>query len=109
MEFHLKYTNIEPAEDIKDYVQRRISPLEKLLSGASAIHVWFEVGRLTRHHQEGKIWYAECQLQLPGKRNFRATATREDLFPAIDEVKDELERILRNSKEKHRKNLRKSF
>lgn len=109
MEFHLKYTNIEPAEDIKDYIQKRILSLEKLLPGVAEIDAWVEVGRTTRHHQEGKIWYAECQLQLPGKKSFRATATREDLLTAIDEVKDELERILRNSKEKYRNNLRKSF
>ena len=108
MELHLKYTNIEPVEDIKVYIQKRILPLEKLLLGVAEIHAWVEIGKITRHHKEGKIWYAECQLQLPGKKSFRATATREDLFIAIDEVKNELERILRNSKEKYRNNLRKS-
>lgn len=107
MELHLKYTNIEPAEDIKAYIQKRILPLEKLSLGVAEIHAWVEVGKTTRHHQEGKIWYAECQLQLPGKKSFRATATREGLFAAIDEVREELERILRNSKEKHRSKIRK--
>lgn len=106
MEIHLKYTNIEPEERIKECVERKITPVGKLLSGAAALHAWVEVGRITRHHKEGKVWYAECQLKLPSKQSFYATSTQDNIFSAIDKVKDELERIIHSFKERQKSKLR---
>jgi ribosomal subunit interface protein len=54
-----------------------------------------EIGKTTKHHKNGKIFYAEINLELP-HRLLRATVEAEDLYEAIDRVKEELEReILR--------------
>ncbi|MDP2926848.1 MAG: HPF/RaiA family ribosome-associated protein [bacterium] len=117
MDFHIKFTNLEPDERIKNLVQKKIGSLDKFLDkaeterpglGPLSVHAWIELAKTTEHHKEGRIWYAECDIIMPGKRHFRATSTNYDLEAAIDEVKEELERILRNSKEKRRNNLRKS-
>lgn len=57
-----------------------------------------EIGKVTLHHQKGPWFYAECQMYLPG-RTLRATAERENLKLAICEVKDELQRQLKQYKQ----------
>lgn len=63
------------------------------------VEAWVEVGKESRHHKKGDIFRAECQMRFPGK-SLRSTAQREDLKLAITEVKDELQRQLKQSKEK---------
>ena len=106
MEIHLKYTNIEPDGRIEEYIAKKITPLGKLLSGAAALHAWVEVGRITRHHKEGKVWYAECQIKLPSKQSFYVNSTQNNIFFAIDEVREGLERIIHTFKERQKSKLR---
>ncbi|KKU18820.1 MAG: hypothetical protein UX30_C0025G0005 [Candidatus Saccharibacteria bacterium GW2011_GWA2_46_10] len=106
MDFHTKFTNLKPDERIKNLVQKKIGSLDRFLDKASVVHAWVEVGKTTEHHKEGRVWYAECQLKMPGKKSFRATATCEDLATAIDEVKEELYLLLKKEKEKRINNLK---
>lgn len=107
MDIHLKYTNIEATPAINDYVEEKIGSLEELIQDieakeplmGDAIHAWVEVGKSDRHHQKGKVWYAECQMRLPGK-SIRAVSNHYALTAAIDEVKDELRRLIQEYKEK---------
>ena len=107
MEIHIKYTNIQPNQDLKSYIGQRLGFLDKLAVPAhfgkkelgETVHAWVEIGKVTRHHRQGLVWYAECNIRWPGK-NLRATSTNYDLGAAIDEVKDDIELILRKTKEK---------
>ncbi len=101
MEIHIKYTNFEVTAEIKEFLQKKLGFLVKLGLPAVA-HAWVEVGRVTRHHQQGLVWYAECDIKMPGKKSFRATSTNYDLGAALDEVKDELEMVFQKTKEKYR-------
>ncbi|MBU4351219.1 hypothetical protein KKH63_02715, partial [Patescibacteria group bacterium] len=47
-----------------------------------------------------KVWYAECELKIPGKNSVRSTSTNYDLGIALEEVKDDISRLLRNEKDK---------
>jgi ribosome-associated translation inhibitor RaiA len=51
------------------------------------------------HHQKGPVFWAECQMRFP-KRSLRSTAQSENLKTAINEVKDELQRQLKQYKNK---------
>lgn len=107
MDIHIKYTNIQSSSAVEAYIHQKIGAFSKLIQdiernfeGASdALHVWVEVAKITRHHQKGKVFYAECQIGLPGK-SIRSEATQYDLHVAIDEVKDEMQRMLKQYKEK---------
>lgn len=101
MEIHLKYTNLEPSSELKTFIRDKLGFLEKLpLPVGKDIHAWIEIGRTTRHHRRGMVWYAECELRIPGQKSVRATSTNFDLGAAIDEVKDEIELLFQKTKEK---------
>jgi len=48
-----------------------------------------ELGRTTKHHKHGDIFRAEVNLNWSGQ-HFRTEAESNDLYVAIDEVKDKL-------------------
>jgi ribosome-associated translation inhibitor RaiA len=113
VDFHIKFTNLEPDERTKDYIREKVGSLGKLLEGVESeskdlgpvVHAWVEVAKTTRHHKEGQIWYAECQLKMP-RKSLRAESTRETLEAAIEEVKDDLGLILKKEKDKRETQLR---
>jgi ribosome-associated translation inhibitor RaiA len=60
-----------------------------------------ELSKPSFHHRKGpEAFYAEMNLQLPGKKLLRSEAYANDLRAAIDEVKEEFERELKKYKGK---------
>ena len=64
-----------------------------------------EVGRTTQHHKSGDIFRAEINLKLKGD-SLRAVREAEDLYAAIDQVKDEIVDLLTTHADKRRTLLR---
>lgn len=104
MKIDIKGTNMELTEAIKDYVNEKIGSLEKFFDNIVEARV--EVGKTSNHHQKGDIFRAEVNLDVPEKYVLRAEATREDLYMAINQVKDELQRQVKKYKEKMRGNVK---
>ena len=104
MQIDIKGTNLELTEAIKDYINEKIGSLEKYFDEILAARV--EVGVTTKHHQKGNIFRAEVNLEVPQKYILRAETEREDLYMAINEVKDDLQVQLKKYKEKMRGNIR---
>ncbi|HDQ22776.1 MAG TPA: ribosome-associated translation inhibitor RaiA [Candidatus Uhrbacteria bacterium] len=104
MQIHIKGTNLELTDAIKNYAHEKISSLEKFYDGVLIARV--EVGVTTKHHQKGNIFRAEANLEVPQKYNLRAEAEKEDLYMAINEVKDDLQRQIKKFKEKKRGNFK---
>ena len=102
MKIDIKGINLELTEAIKDYVNEKIGGLEKFYDKILVARV--DVGLTTKHHQKGNIFRAEVNLEVPQKHNLRAEAEREDLYMAINEVKDELQRQIKKFKDKMRNN-----
>jgi putative sigma-54 modulation protein len=93
MKINLQGKNIELTDAIKDYVLKRVTNLEKLLStleakGGEAL-VNFEVGKSTRHHKSGVVFHSDCLININGKE-FYSSSDEEDLYQAIDTVKENL-------------------
>lgn len=102
-----KFTNIQPEEKLQDYVWNKLMKLEKFLGKMGLpqdLHV--EVGKSTKHHEEGRIFRVEAMLEIPGKV-LRAEAEEYDLRAACDYVHDELGRQIRELKNKLRDKQRK--
>jgi len=95
----LKGTNMELTEAIKQYVEKRILSLDKITEKYSPCDVMAEVGKTSNHHQKGDVFFAEFNLTIPGAM-LRATSTKDDLYAAIDDAKDELKRQLVDRKER---------
>lgn len=108
MKIIIKATNIKLTESLKSFVEEKIGELDKFLEDIlrkvdvfngrePRAEAYVEIGKPSRHHRKGDVFYAECQIPLPGK-GVRSEAEREDLKLAICEVKDELQRLLKKYK-----------
>jgi len=90
-------------EAVHDYVIKRITNLGKLLSSIEdkngEVAVYFDVAKTTNHHKSGEIFRADCSVMIDGKK-FYADSEKDDLYEAIDEVKENLFREIRHSKNK---------
>lgn len=86
-------------EAIRQYVEKRLSALEKMCEKYSPCDVAVEVGKTTQHHQKGDVFFAEFNMTIPGEV-VRSTSTTDDLYAAIDDAKDDLKRQLVDRKER---------
>lgn len=98
MQTSLKTSNIELTDAIRAYAEEKALSLEKFIHEDSAALV-MEVGKSTNHHNKGPFMRCEMNLTLPGVM-LRAEEEREDLYEAIDAVRDELKRQILDRKER---------
>lgn len=105
MQINLQSKNIELTEAIKDYVLKRVTNLEKFLSNIETkkgeAMVNFEVAKTTNHHKAGEVFHAECKISIDGKE-FYGESDHEDLYGAIDEVKERLFNDIQKNKDRRR-------
>ncbi len=101
MKIIIKGTKIKLTQNLKDFIEEKIRDLEKFfkfkVKEDFEVKAFMEIGKLSKHHRKGDIFYAECQILLPGK-GVRSVAEKEDLKLAICEVKDELQKQLKKYK-----------
>ena len=94
---------MELTEAINSYVVDRVTNLGKLLAKIEArgatILVNFEVSKSTNHHKSGDVFHSDCLIKIDGKE-FYASADQEDLYQAVDEVKDTLFSEINKSKDR---------
>ena len=92
MKIIIKGTKIKLTQSFKDFIEEKIRDLEKFfkfkIKEDFEVKAFIEIGKLSKHHRRGDVFYAECQILLPGK-GVRSVAERKDLKLAICEVKDE--------------------
>ena len=99
MTINIKGTGIDLTEPIKDYAKEKIGSVTKFFGNITQADI--DIGMTNHHHQKGKIYYAEVNLSVPGKM-IRVVKECEDLYKAIDKVKDHLKVELEKMKEKMR-------
>ncbi len=101
MKKNIKTKDLEITEAIDLYIEKKLESLAKFYSDANpeSVSAEIEVGRTTRHHQSGDIFRAEINLMMGGKL-FRAESEKDDLYAAIDEVRDDLEEEIKKFKDK---------
>ncbi|MFH0804251.1 MAG: ribosome-associated translation inhibitor RaiA [Candidatus Zambryskibacteria bacterium] len=98
MRTNIKATGITLTASITDYIEKKINMLEKFFRGEEVL-VNVEVGRTTRHHKSGDIFRAEIRITSGGEEYYSVVET-EDLYAAIDEVKDEIVHELTSKRKK---------
>lgn len=108
MRIVIKTIKIKLTESLRELIREKISSLEKFLQEIlkkedifdgrkPRAEAFVEIGKPSVHHKKGDVFYAECQISLPGKK-VRAVAERESLELALTSVKDELQRQLKKYK-----------
>lgn len=113
MKIIIKTKNIKLNRALEQYIEEKLNSLEKFArsiynekyfnhffgKGKPRFEAGVEIGKESSHHQKGPIFFAECQVKFP-KKSLRSTALAKNLRIAITEVKDELQRELKQYKEK---------
>ena len=96
MKLNLKNKDLKITPAIENYLQKKIASLEKFVKkfNQDLIKADAELGRTTRGQKTGEIFRAEINLVIGGQF-FRAEAASDNLYAAIDEVRDDLERQIK--------------
>lgn len=101
MHYNIKTTDFDMTPEISGYLDDRLATLEKFINkDDESIKCDVEIGKVTEHHQSGKIFKAEINVSI-GKELLRAEATEETIHAAIDKAKDDIARRLRRHKNKN--------
>src|SRR3989339_527401 len=103
MQINLQGKNMEITPAIHNYVVKRVTNLEKLLSSieknGGEIRVNFEVGKSTKHHKAGEVFHSDCLININGKK-FYYGSDQEDLYESVDDVKERLYEEIRRNKDR---------
>lgn len=101
MRHNLQAKNIELTAVLEKFVDGKVKALEKLTSrfDQEALEARVEIGKPSKHHHSGFVFYAEINLKLPGQL-LRAEANHLDLNFAVNEAFREMERQIKKYKEK---------
>jgi putative sigma-54 modulation protein len=100
MNLNIKTTNISLTPAIKDYFEKKLMSLDKLIDlDSDNVFIQAELGKTTHHHRSGDFFRAEINVRSSGNF-YRAVSEKEDLYAAIDDVKDELMQEISTSKKK---------
>jgi len=123
MQIIIKTKNFELTPVVKKFVERKIKSLEKLskilynkkyfdsplTSEKYAVEVFVEIGKTTKHHKKGVIFFANIQMNFPQK-SFISKSESHDLKLAVGEAKEKLKRELEEYKmkliDKYKRRLR---
>ena len=97
---HIKTTNLTLTPEIKDYLDKKMEALERLIDpNDTSVSCQVELGRTTNHHKSGDIFRTEINLRVDGKQ-FRAVSEVDTLFASMDEAKDEIIQEFKSYKSK---------
>lgn len=107
MKIKIRSKNFDLTPAIEDYVTKKVSSLEKFLAPKGEVLCEVEIGRTTTHHKSGEIFRAEVNINQPGSKQVYAVAEENDLYAAIDIVRDEAERAIVSRKNKYKTLFRK--
>ena len=95
MQITIQGTGMDLTEALKGYATEKIESLDRLHDHIQSAKI--EIGLRSNHHQKGKIYFAEVMLHIPHNHIIRVVKEAEDLYKAIDKVRDhmkvELEKI----------------
>ena len=91
MQLNLTGHHVEITEPMRDYVQSKLSRIERHFDHVTVVHCILTVDKL-RHR-------AEATVNLAGGQVF-ADASEENMYAAIDAMSDKLDRQVRKHKEK---------
>ena len=99
MQINIKATRLELTEAIRNYFQDKMDTIEKYLGDIKVINCQVEIEKTVGGQHKGEIFRAEVNLQVP-RQVLRVEKTEQDLYKAIDKVRDHLELIIKKYKEK---------
>ena len=104
MTINLVHKGLELTPAIRAYVEEKMETLEKFMGGIEQMDV--EVGMTTHHHNKGDVFLCRVNVMVDSEL-IRVEREEEDLYKAIDKVRDHLRETLSQAK-KRREDKRQS-
>jgi putative sigma-54 modulation protein len=97
MQIQITGNTMEVTSAIREYAEKRLGALEKFLKdqGHEIMHI--EIGQTSKHHKQGFIYRAEVTLNY-NNALLTAVSEKDDLYTAIDDVREEMERQIVGNK-----------
>ncbi|MFA5129437.1 MAG: ribosome-associated translation inhibitor RaiA [Patescibacteria group bacterium] len=92
-------TGMDLTDSLKSYAEEKFHLLEKYFD--HIVELRCELRMDSHKHNQGKVYACTGHLFVPGK-DFYVEKEEEDLYKAIDKVKDHLQEMLTDWKEKQR-------
>jgi putative sigma-54 modulation protein len=105
MNVNIKTTSLSLTPAISEYVEKRLSSIDKFFVSDTTAQCDIELAKTSNHHKQGDIFRAEVHITAKGMNTY-ASAEKEDLYAAIDEVRDEVLRLVKSTNEKQRSLVR---
>jgi ribosomal subunit interface protein len=99
MKINIKTTSISSSPAILEYVNKRLAKISKIVGDDPTVMCDVELAKTTGHANKGDIFRAEVHIVGAGK-NLYASSEKEDLYAAIDDVRDEILGELKTKKDK---------
>ncbi len=100
--------HMEITDAIREYTFEKMKSLEKLIPrDDTSAKLAVELSKTSNHHTHGQVFQAEALVHIRGKETSLRT-TQDDLYKAIDILKDMLTRELAQHKDKERSIVRRS-
>jgi ribosomal subunit interface protein len=97
MNYNVKGTGLQVTDEIRSYIEKKLTHADKFLQHDSTAHADVEV---VYHITEGKHYRAEFTVSSEGEV-YRAEALGDTLHEALDLATDELTQELRKTKKKN--------
>ena len=97
MVLNLRATGCELTPALRQYVEEKFSAIEKY--GVKMFQVDVHIGKDTNHHNKGAVFTCSATVELVGDV-MKLERTAEDLYKAIDKVKDHLRETLAQKKDR---------
>lgn len=107
MNINIKTTAVTLSSSISEYVTKRLEKVSKLMADDPTTQCDIELARTTEHHNKGDIFKAEVHIVATGK-NYYASSEKDDLYTAIDAVRDDIIREITAGKGKRISLIRRS-
>lgn len=98
----IKSTNIEATDALREYIELKFSPLDRLVGSfeqEGEIVLNIEVARTTNHHKKGEVYYVEVTATVNGK-TLRIEQNDDEMRKAIDSAKDRFKMEIQRFKER---------
>jgi len=99
MTLNIRAMGMELTDAIRQYVEEKFNSLEKYSDKIVRIDV--DLGKASNHHQKGDVFTCAAIVQIPGDV-LKIEKTEEDLYKAVDKVKDHYREALVQLKERQR-------
>ena len=106
MNINIKTTTISMTPAIAEYIDKHLDSVRKFLESDPTAKLDLEIGKTTNHHKNGDIFKAEMHI-IAKDQNIYTSVEKDDLYTAIDILRDEVIRKLKSEKSKQRSFLRK--